>query len=122
MNVMTKAWEIARKGQKKFGGKVREYFAQALKMAWAIVKNVMEPVTLDQKTKNAIKKEIIRQNSYNHITKQLDPLPAWIVEYLDDLTDQGAAMIEKAISNGKINSVDEKIIYAAAFKAVSACY
>lgn len=37
-NVMTKAWEIAREGQMKFGGKVKEYFAEALKMAWAIVK------------------------------------------------------------------------------------
>lgn len=33
---MTKAWEIAKKGQKKFGGKVREYLAGALKMAWAL--------------------------------------------------------------------------------------
>lgn len=41
-NVMKKAWEIARKGQQKFGGKVKEYFAQALKMAWAIAKNEMK--------------------------------------------------------------------------------
>ena len=38
-NVMTIAWEIAKKGATKFGGKVKEYFAQALKMAWGIVKN-----------------------------------------------------------------------------------
>ncbi len=31
---MTRAWEIAKKGQKRFGGKVKEYFAQALVMAW----------------------------------------------------------------------------------------
>ena len=37
-NVMTQAWEIAYKGKNKFGGKVKEYFAQALKMAWALVK------------------------------------------------------------------------------------
>lgn len=37
-NVMTQAWEIAYKGQNKFGGKVKEYFTQALKMAWALVK------------------------------------------------------------------------------------
>lgn len=46
MNVMKKAWEIARKGQKQFGGKVKEYFAQALKMAWTIVKKGMEYVQL----------------------------------------------------------------------------
>lgn len=41
-NVMTKAWEIAREGQKKFGGKVSEYFAEALRIAWSIVKKGME--------------------------------------------------------------------------------
>lgn len=34
-NVMKRAWEIAKEGQKKFGGKVKEYFAESLKMAWA---------------------------------------------------------------------------------------
>lgn len=34
-NVMVRAWEIAKEGQVKFGGSVREYFAAALKMAWA---------------------------------------------------------------------------------------
>lgn len=35
MNVMKRAWEIAKEGQKKFGGKIKEYFAEALKLAWA---------------------------------------------------------------------------------------
>lgn len=35
---MRKAWEMARNGQRKFGGKVLEYFSQSLKMAWALVK------------------------------------------------------------------------------------
>lgn len=37
-NVMVKAWNIAKKGQRKFGGKVSEYFAEALKMAWALTR------------------------------------------------------------------------------------
>lgn len=37
-NVMTNAWEIAYKGKNEFGGKVKEYFAQALRLAWAIFK------------------------------------------------------------------------------------
>lgn len=37
-NIMTRAWEIAREGQKQFGGKVVEYFAESLKMAWAEAK------------------------------------------------------------------------------------
>ena len=34
-NVMVRAWEIAKEAVAKFGGKVKEYFAQALTMAWA---------------------------------------------------------------------------------------
>lgn len=37
-NVMTRAWEIAREGVAKFGGKTKEYFAQALVIAWSEVK------------------------------------------------------------------------------------
>lgn len=42
--VMKRAWEIAKGGVKKFGGKVREYFAIALSIAWKEVK-VMEKET-----------------------------------------------------------------------------
>lgn len=45
-NVMKKAWEIARDGVRKFGGNVKEYFAEALRMAWTIVKSGMETVQL----------------------------------------------------------------------------
>lgn len=37
--IMTRAWEIAKEGQRNFGGKVSEYFAIALKMAWEEAKN-----------------------------------------------------------------------------------
>lgn len=37
-NVMARAWEIAREAQVKFGGKVREYFAYSLRLAWAETK------------------------------------------------------------------------------------
>jgi len=52
-NVMTRAWEIAKQGQKKFGGKVKEFFAIALKMAWKeikkmakVIKNINERIIL----------------------------------------------------------------------------
>lgn len=44
MNVMKRAWEIAREGQEKFGGKVKEYFAMALKMAWEEVNEAKHEV------------------------------------------------------------------------------
>lgn len=36
--IMKRAWEIAKDGAKKFGGKVREYFAVALSIAWKEMK------------------------------------------------------------------------------------
>jgi len=44
MNVMKRAWEIAKAGQQKFGGKVKEYFAESLKLAWKLVKGVASKV------------------------------------------------------------------------------
>lgn len=47
--IMVNAWKIAREGQKAFGGKVREYFAEALKMAWAQAKNGLDIEALEKK-------------------------------------------------------------------------
>ena len=47
--IMSNAWKIAKEGQKEFGGKVSEYFAQALKMAWAQVKNGLDIEALEKK-------------------------------------------------------------------------
>ena len=41
-NVMRRAWEIARKGQENYGGKVSEYLSKALKIAWAEIKTNKE--------------------------------------------------------------------------------
>lgn len=43
---MTTAWEIARKGAAQFGGKVKEYFAEALRMAWSEIKSATTTVTI----------------------------------------------------------------------------
>jgi hypothetical protein len=47
--IMVNAWRIAREGQKAFGGKVSEYFAEALKMAWAQAKNSIDIEALEKK-------------------------------------------------------------------------
>lgn len=47
--LMENAWKIAREGQKAFGGKVSEYFAEALKMAWAQAKNTIDIEALEKK-------------------------------------------------------------------------
>ena len=38
--IMKRAWEIARQGQEKFGGKVSEYLSEALKLAWKDARKV----------------------------------------------------------------------------------
>lgn len=42
-NVMVRAWEIAKGAVVKFGGSVKQYFAQALAMAWKEVKETIVP-------------------------------------------------------------------------------
>ncbi len=44
--VMKRAWEIAREGAAQFGGKVKEYFSIALKMAWDETKIVADKVEI----------------------------------------------------------------------------
>ena len=51
--VMVRAWEIARAAVVKFGGKVKEFFAEALKMAWAEVKESKIEKVVTINTKNA---------------------------------------------------------------------
>lgn len=50
---MTRAWEIAREGQKQFGGKVSEYLSEALKMAWVEAK---APKTVEFQTTSGSRK------------------------------------------------------------------
>jgi len=49
-NVMAEAWKIAREGAKKFGGKVVDYIAEALRMAWALVKKGAKIMEVTLKT------------------------------------------------------------------------
>ncbi len=60
-NVMTTAWEIAYEGVERFGGKVKEYFAEALKMAWELLKGGNEEVKEKSELKyTAVKKEMTK--------------------------------------------------------------
>ena len=52
MNVMKEAWRIAREAVVKFGGKVREYFAEALKEAWKLAKCAKRTVSATFKNGN----------------------------------------------------------------------
>ncbi len=66
-NVMVRAWEIARAAVKKFGGKVKAFFAEALRIAWAEYKTevIVEKLTkvgFKRWTKNGMDRMYINAN------------------------------------------------------------
>lgn len=82
-SVMMKAWEIAREGAKKFGGKAIEYIAEALRMAWAIVKkDAMELIELVGTEKQVKWAEDIRRiyieniEEVKRLADEIEKLPA----------------------------------------------
>lgn len=76
-NVMKRAWEIAREGQRKFGGKVSEYFAISLKLAWKEVKSAMEKAQLKGTPKQVAWAEAIRENVITYIETCFDKGLEW---------------------------------------------
>lgn len=75
--IMKRAWEIAKEGQKKFGGKVKEYFAIALKLAWKEVKSAMEKAQLKGTPKQVAWAEAIRENVITYIETCFDKGLEW---------------------------------------------
>ncbi len=53
--VMNRAWAIARKGYNQMGGKVTDYLAEAMKIAWAYYKKVKSDEALKARIKQALK-------------------------------------------------------------------
>lgn len=53
-NVMKSAWEIAYEGVEKFGGKVKEYFSEALKIAWDFFKKGGKEVNYAEQVKGTL--------------------------------------------------------------------
>lgn len=77
-NVMKRAWEIAREGYIKFGGKVVEYFTMALKLAWQEVKADAEKVEYEltgntRRTRTWIAAIVGKHPQYRLDRKFLDP-------------------------------------------------
>lgn len=71
-NVMVRAWEIARRAVVRFGGKVKEYFAQALAMAWAEAKNDSAEkviIVVDKDNKEYRLEARTNKRTYNYVCK-----------------------------------------------------
>lgn len=93
--VMKRAWELAKMGVKKFGGKVREYLAASLSIAWKEVKNMGEKlaelVGTEKQVKwaTSIRKDFIKaQQKFNEAV--INFLESEIHEYTGD-----AEIVEK---------------------------
>lgn len=63
--VMKNAWEIAREGQQTFGGKVSEYIAEAMKIAWKNSKKAEVVDVVKEETKTEI---VLAPGSRKHKT------------------------------------------------------
>ena|SRR5699024_2996192 len=72
MNVMKTAWEIARKGQKRFGGKVSEYLGESLKQAWFEYRIFQERVGSTRKLLNEYKDLSLEAKEYKPKTQVID--------------------------------------------------
>lgn len=100
-NVMTRAWEIAKEGQRKFGGKVKEYFAQALRIAWAEIKKgvrKMESVMLKTLTGSRNHKTWVAEITGTHPTYKYQR------EFIEEWDNDGANKFWK-LYNGKVYEV-----------------
>jgi hypothetical protein len=93
--IMKQAWKIARKGQATFGCKVREYFSEALKIAWAEARH------------GGSMKAII--DNFKGTANQKD-FAADIVNSAIDILNKDIEMLEREIpaclNNGKKNKAE----------------
>jgi|SRR5699024_1665344 len=72
MNVMKMAWEIARKGKERFGGKVNEYFNESLKIAWYEYRVFQGRVESTRKLLNEYKELSLEAKKINPETPVID--------------------------------------------------
>lgn len=107
--VMVRAWEIAREGAKKFGGKVIEYLAEALRMAWAEVKMIAK----DEKGSIQLK----------GTEKQVKWAKAIREQYMKAF-DEFYVMFQESKYGKKVENIEEakKDIYEAVFNQTDSKY
>jgi predicted metal-dependent phosphoesterase TrpH len=104
-NVMKRAWEIAKEGVKKFGGKVKEYFATALKLAWKeakrIAANEVGAIQLTGSEKQIKWAEDIRKVVIENIDSVFAVLDKSFEENKNELSERKLERAQKAIEELK---------------------
>ncbi|TAV14739.1 hypothetical protein [Rhizobium ruizarguesonis] len=51
--IMRRAWQLAKAGADRFGGKAREYMGQSIRQAWAMFRNMMASINPRDNTNDA---------------------------------------------------------------------
>lgn len=85
--IMKMAWQLAKNGQKQFGGSVKEYFSESLKIAWA-----------KWQAKEA--KELAESNKYNfELSENIVELEGSVkqVKWANDIKEKAIAKLNRNI-------------------------
>lgn len=99
-NVMTTAWEIAYEGVEKFGGQVKEYFAEALRIAWDLFKNT--------NSKEMEEMELVKEVQFGKAAARVTVKGAFANKTFSQFIEGGEVIITQKIEivhNGQV--VDE---------------
>jgi len=118
-NVMTRAWEIAKQGQKQFGGSTKEYFAAALKMAWSETRKVtIETTSGSRKHKSWVAEITGKDSSYGFSRKFIEGNENGWSNKTFDLTNGTYEVCNAGerkfirVSNGQIENINESEVAA----------
>lgn len=96
-NVMTNAWEIARQGVEKFGGQIKEYFAEALRIAWDLFKN--------KNSKEMEEMELVKEVKFGKAVARITVKGTFENETFHQFVKDGEVIITQKIeivANGKV--------------------
>ena len=96
-NVMKNAWEIARQGVEKFGGQVKEYFAEALRIAWDLFKK--------SNSKEMAEMELVKEVKFGKAVARITVSGTFQNETFHQFVKGGEVFISEKIEivhNGKI--------------------
>ena len=117
--VMVRAWEIAREGAKKFGGKAIEYIAEALKLAWKEVKAMKEKIQMKGSEKQIkwaedIRKDLIKivENSKKGFITLAERKGLWNGQFKEDI-EATMRIVEDLLNNDDAKWYIENFGYAA---------
>lgn len=101
-NLMKQAWNLAREGAAKFGGKVREYFAAALRMAWEATR---KPVNVVAALLAIGGKEWIKEGMHRIYFNNLAQFIGFEYETYKTGMVKIASLAGKSISNNQANGL-----------------